>query len=175
MKNRRKENRLANYDYSRNGLYFVTVCTKDREKYLSKVECVGDGVLDVPHRKPNVILKEYGKITKNVIDEINDYYNHIEIKKYVIMPDHIHMVIFKYDENDVMGTSRTPSPTNAVIPALISTMKRFANKRIGFNIWQRSYHDRIIRSEEEFLEICDYIDNNPVNWANNKFNQNKWR
>lgn len=91
------------------------------------------------------------------------------------MPDHIHMLIFKYDENDVMGTASSPSPKNAAIPALISTIKRFVNKKIGFNIWQRSYHDHIIRSEAELLEICNYIDNNPINWAVNKFNQNKWR
>lgn len=91
------------------------------------------------------------------------------------MPDHIHMIIFKYDEKDVMGTSRTPSPTNAIIPSLISTMKRFVNKKTGFNIWQRSYFDHIIRSENEFADICNYIENNPINWANNKFNLNKWR
>ncbi len=171
MEKTRRKNRLENYDYSRNGLYFITICTKDRIRYLSDVERVGDGVLDVP----TVKLKDYGKITKSVIEEISNFYNHIEIKKFVIMPDHIHMIIFKFDENEIIGTSRTPSPTNSVIPVLISTIKRFINKRIGFNIWQRSYHDHIIRSEQELIEIYKYIENNPVNWANNKFNQNKWR
>ncbi|WP_295066853.1 transposase [Ruminococcus sp.] len=184
----RKLNRLENYDYSRNGLYFITICTKDRVPYLSKVTSVGnavgdiptilknvgvgDGVLDVPEFK----LTEYGRILNDQIIEINSVYKKLKIIKYVIMPDHLHMIIYLFDDDNVFGgTSRTPSPTNAVIPSLISTLKRFVNKKIGFNIWQRSYHDHIIRNEKEFLEICDYIDNNPTNWVNDIYNQNYWR
>jgi len=173
MENRdRKLNRLPNYDYFQNGLYFITICTKDREKILSEVISVGDGVLDVPKYE----LTEYGKILNDQIIEMNSIYIKSRIIKYVIMPDHLHMIINLFDENNVFcGTSRTPSPTNAVIPSIISTLKRFVNKKTGFNIWQRSYHDYIIRSEKEFLEICDYIDNNPINWVNDIYNQNYWR
>ncbi len=168
----RKLNRLENYDYSSNGLYFITICTKDREKYLSDIISVGDGVLDVPELK----LKEYGRILNDQIIEINSIYEKLKIIKYVIMPDHLHMIIYLFDDKNIFGgTSRTPSPTNAVIPSLISALKRFVNKKIGFNIWQRSYHDHIIRNEKEFLEICAYIDNNPINWVNDIYNQNHWR
>ena len=170
--NERKLNRLENYDYSSNGLYFITICTKDREKYLSDIISVGDGVLDVPELK----LKEYGRILNDQIIEINSIYEKLKIIKYVIMPDHLHMIIYLFDDKNIFGgTSRTPSPTNAVIPSLISALKRFVNKKIGFNIWQRSYHDHIIRNEKEFLEICAYIDNNPINWVNDIYNQNHWR
>ena len=166
--NERKLNRLANYDYSRNGLYFITVCTKDRIRYLSEVTSVGDGVLDVPIIK----LTDYGKIVNDQIIEMNAIYIKSKIIKYVIMPDHLHMIIYLFDEENVFeGTSGTPSPTNAVIPSIVSTLKRFINKKIGFNIWQRSFHDHIIRNEKEFLEICDYIDNNPINWVNDIYNQ----
>ncbi|MCR5111018.1 MAG: hypothetical protein K6B38_08940 [Ruminococcus sp.] len=192
-KHYRKLNRLKNYDYSSNGLYFVTFCTKNRVHYLSEIiyddpfdefsheynvvkftenQIVGDGVLDVPHVKHT----DFGKIVNDQINEINKTYNDINIMKYVIMPDHVHMIIYLFDDKNVLGgTSRTPSPTNARIPALISTLKRFVNKKIGYNIWQRSFHDHIIRSEREFLEICGYIDNNPINWVNHIYNQNFWR
>ena len=168
----RRLNRLKNYDYSRNGLYFITICTKDRIPYLSDIIDVGDGVLDVPTIK----LTDYGKIMNDQIIEMNEIYKKSQIIKYVIMPDHVHMIIYLFDDDNVfVGTSRTPSPTNAVIPSMISTLKRFVNKKTGFNLWQRSFHDHIIRNEKEFLDICNYIDNNPINWVNDIYNQNYWR
>ena len=168
----RRLNRLKNYDYSRNGLYFITICTKDRIPYLSDIIDVGDGVLDVPTIK----LTDYGKILNDQIIEMNEIYKKSQIIKYVIMPDHVHMIIYLFDDDNVfVGTSRTPSPTNAVIPSMISTLKRFVNKKTGFNLWQRSFHDHIIRNEKEFLDICNYIDNNPINWVNHIYNQHYWR
>jgi REP element-mobilizing transposase RayT len=61
------------------------------------------------------------------------------------------------------------------IPKIIGSFKRYVSKNTGIKLWQKSYYDHIIRNEKEFLEICDYIDNNPLNWINNKFNLNKWR
>ena len=182
----RKLNRLINYDYSSNGLYFVTICTKDRVQYLSEITTgngelienytehgnfVGDGVLDVPQIK----LTEYGRILDQQIIEMNSIYKNSQVIKYVIMSDHLHMIIYLFDDEMVLGTSRTPSPTNAKIPLIVSTLKRFVNKKIGFNIWQRSYHDHIIRNREELRQIWQYIDNNPINWANDIYNQNSWR
>jgi hypothetical protein len=71
--------------------------------------------------------------------------------------------------NENHGTSRTPSPTNAVIPALVSTLKRFTNKDIGFSVWQRSFHDHIIRGERDYDRIAEYIENNPRNWRDDCF------
>lgn len=136
----RKEIRLKNYDYSGNGLYFITICTKDKIPYLCEI--VGDGVLDVPHDKdiPQQKLKEYGIYANDQINEINSIYDKIKIIKYVIMPDHIHMIIFIFDEDKMInGTLTMTSPTNKTIPVLISAFKRFVNRKTGFNIWQRSY------------------------------------
>ena len=170
--NDRKLNRLDNYDYSSNGMYFITMCTKDRVQYLAEIRDVGDGVLDVPLIK----LTEYGEILNDQIIEMNSVYKNSKIIKYVIMPDHLHMIVDLFDDDRIMcGTSRTPSPTNATIPSVISTLKRFVNKRVGFNIWQRSFHDRIIRNEAELRQIWQYIDNNPINWANGIYEQNSWR
>ena len=172
---RRKPNRLNGYDYSRGGAYFITVCTKDRKEILWSTD-VGDGVLDVPlecaYDIGNVHLSGYGEIIKKHINNMNKTYSDVQIIQYVIMPNHIHFIIqIKTDVLRQDGTSRTPSPTNAVIPQTISTLKRFVNKELGFNIFQRSYHDRIIRNEKEYHVISEYIKNNPSHWEQDSLNR----
>ncbi len=158
---KRKPNRLQNYDYSQNGAYFITVCTDDRAEILGQV-FVGDGVLDVPQMQ----LTKFGQVIENRIAEINRVYTHLTIDKYVIMPNHIHMIVFLTGES---GTSRTPSPTNETIPQLLSTFKRFVNRECGKNIFQRSYHDHIIRNEADYLRIWQYIHTNPATWETDCF------
>ncbi|SFW52548.1 transposase [Ruminococcus flavefaciens] len=169
----RKLNRLQNYDYSRNGLYFITICTKDRIPYLSEIHDVGNAALGVPIVK----LTEYGEIVNDNIKKINEIYRYVSVTKYVIMPDHIHMILFVSDFEDRFvncGTPRAAFPTKSV-SQIINGLKSISTKQIGFSIWQKSFHDHIIRNEKEFLEICDYIDNNPINWVNDIYNQNYWR
>ena len=167
--NTRKPNRLKNYDYSENGVYFITVCTKDMKCILSQIardKSVGDGVLDVPQIK----LTNYEKIVNDRIIEMNSVYKNVNVEKYVIMPNHIHLLIIidNYSEDIAAdsGTSRTPSPTkqNSIISSFISTLKRYADKQIGYNIWQRSFHDHVIRDENDFLTRWQYIDENPKKW-----------
>ncbi len=166
MKNyiNRKNIRLKNYDYSENGAYFITICVKDKREILSKIikPNVGDGALDVPF----VQLTDYGKIIENFIIKNNEIYDNIKTTKYVIMPNHLHLIV-EICWSD--GTSRAPSPTNDKIPAYISTLKRMSNKQIGFSIWQRSYHDHIIRNEIEYAEISQYIDTNVIKWTEDKY------
>ena len=183
----RKLNRLQNYDYSRNGLYFITICTKDRIPYLSEIHDVGNAALGVQTTSeihdvgnavldvPSVKLTEYGKILNDQIIEMNSIYKKSQIIKYVIMPDHLHMIIYLFDDDNVFcGTPRAAFPTKSV-SQIINGLKSISTKQIGFSIWQKSFHDHIIRNEKEFLEICDYIDNNPINWVNDIYNQNYWR
>ena len=157
----RKPTRLKGYDYSQQGAYFITVCTKNRVCSLCKV-CVGDGVLDVPQ----IQLTRWGQAVETRIREINKIYSHIRIDKYVVMPNHIHMLVF-LSERD--GTSGTPSPTNAFIPQFVSTFKRMVNRECGMNIFQRSFHDHIIRNNEDYLRIWNYIDTNPATWEKDCF------
>jgi REP element-mobilizing transposase RayT len=163
----RKPNRLSDYDYSRNGAYFITICTKDSKCILSQIvedTSVGDGVLDVP----KIHLTKFGKIVNDRIIEMNNIYKNVSVEKYVVMPNHIHLliVIDSYNESIYDGTSRTPSPTrqNSVISSFVSTFKRYTNKQIGYNIWQRSFHDHVIRDEEDYLTRWQYIDENPKKW-----------
>ena len=77
----RKNIRLKNYNYNTPGTYFITICTKNREEILSTV---GTGVLDGPHNSTTIILKEYGEIVDKVINQINDFYNNINIFQFFI-------------------------------------------------------------------------------------------
>ena len=90
----RKKNRLENYNYSENGAYFITICVKDRKKILSDI--VGDDAHIVPKRI-GLIVEKYIK-------------NAREIEKYIIMPDHIHMIIRINN-----GTMWASSPTKTDI------------------------------------------------------------
>ena len=114
-------------------------------------------VLDVPQN----ILTQYGAIADKHINQMNEFYNHILVDKYVITPNHIHFILSITDLN---GTSVTPSPTNSKTPKVVSTFKRFCNKEYRENIWQRSYHDHIIRGEKDYLKIWEYIDTNVAKW-----------
>jgi REP element-mobilizing transposase RayT len=154
----RKHPRLKGYDYSQSGAYFMTFCIKDKEELLGRVD-VGRGIPDAPF----VELSEYGKVLKDTIEFTRKKTIEIEITKYVIMPNHVHLIVMIDSVSN--GASRMPRPTNALIPKLISSIKRFTNKQIGFNIWQRSFHDHIIRSHDEYLRIWKYIDENPLLWS----------
>jgi len=100
----RKNIRLKDYNYSNRGYYFITLCVKDGHEMLGKV--VGDGVLDVP----SVQLSKYGMITAKHIFALNSHYAHLTIQNYVIMPNHVHLLV-----SVSCGTSRTPPPTRAGI------------------------------------------------------------
>lgn len=169
----RKNTRLSGYDYSQNGAYFITICTKNRAQILSTV--VGGGVLDAPHALhniPYVELTEHGKIAADVFTEMLAFYKNVFSPCFVVMPNHMHFILVI--ENNDEGASRTPPPTqhtsaNATIPAFLSTFKRFTNKRIGSNIWQRSYYEHIIRDEQDFLLRMQYIENNPAKWVEDEY------
>ena len=119
---------------------------------------VGTGVLD----GPNVELTRYGRIADKYINQFNEFYEHISVERYVIMPNHIHLLLFLSES----GPSRTPVPTiqNSVVSRFISTFKRFCNKEYGENIWQARSHDHIIRNRQDYEEHIKYICENPLRW-----------
>ena len=169
----RKPNRLKNYDYSSDGMYFITLCTKNKEHLLCNI--VGDGAPDVPStHETRVNLTKTGEIAKKYILSANKTKG-VTIDKYVIMPNHIHLLISVNRSETVLlptcksGTSKAPSPTNAIIPQVVSAFKRLVNKETGKDIFQRSYHDHIIRGEKDYEKIWEYIDTNPTKWESDCF------
>ena len=154
----RRPTRLKDFDYSQNGYYFVTICTNNKENILCDI--VGGGALDAPKTQ----LSQIGYIVEKYIFSTNNIPN-LSVDKFVIMPNHIHLILI-VDNN---GTSKVPSPTNNIISHAISTLKRFVNKDVGENIFQRSFHDHIIRGEDDYLKIWNYIDTNPQKWREDCF------
>ena len=155
---KRKRNRLKNYDYSSTGTYFITICTKDRTNIFwdkSQFDLVGEDII-LPY--DNVKLSPYGKIAEQAINAIPHYYPHIELLQYVVMPNHIHMILFIHFED-----GRIISSPTSVLSA-VGQMKRFVSKKIGTSIWQRSFHDHIIRDKSDYEKISKYIYENPIKW-----------
>ena len=161
----RKPTRLKDYDYSSPGAYFVTICTQDRKQILSKISIVGTGVLDRPRNE----LTYYGKIAEKQIIKMNSFYENISVDKFVVMPNHIHLLL-RIKENP-NGRSRMPVPTNAhsLVAKFVGTFKRFCNKEYGKNIWQERSHDHIIRGEKDYDKIWEYIDTNVIRWEKDCF------
>jgi REP element-mobilizing transposase RayT len=180
---RRKQNRLQGYDYSQAGCYFITICVKDKHELLGYT--VGRDALGAPDIKcddtPYVHLSEHGRIVQNEIEKTQEHYENIVIPEFVVMPNHVHMIIVI--ENDDMprvndngalrvndnGAPRAdnngaPRASRPTISNIVGIIKRKTNKVCGFNMWQTSYHDRIIRTEEEYKQIRKYIQENPQTW-----------
>jgi REP element-mobilizing transposase RayT len=111
-----------------------------------------------------VKLTATGKIVKQHIEHINTFSESVELDNYVIMPNHIHLII-----SIKTGTPKAASPAKAVIPQIVNALKSLTSKKLGRPIWQRSYHDHIIRDETEYRKIWEYIDTNPQRWKNDKY------
>ena len=101
---KRKSTRLSGYDYSAPGAYFLTLCTEDRKCVLSRIP-VGTGVLD----GPNIQLLPYGKIADKILRQLDTHFENISVTSYVIMPNHIHILLFV--QVSAGGPSGTPVPT----------------------------------------------------------------
>ena len=156
----RKGIRLQGHDYSSAGAYFITVCVKDKNELLGRI--VGDAALRVPCCE----LSEHGIFVDVQIRKISTIYPEAFVDNYVIMPNHIHMIVSIVDMG---GTRRGASPTKAVLPQIVQGLKSITTKQFGVNIWQRSYHDHIIRNEAEYQKIWQYIDENPQTWTNDRY------
>jgi len=139
----------VDYDYSQAGYYFITICVNNKQKLLGQI--VG---ATVPGR-PIVELTELGK---NVDAAIEYYMTNriVAIDKYVIMPNHIHLIIVIQPETGDRG--RSP------LQHIVRSLKSYVTKKAGFSPWQKSFHDHIIRNEAEYRRIWQYIDENPQRW-----------
>ncbi len=163
---KRKPTRLREYDYSTPGAYFVTICTKDRELLLSKI-IVGQGLAPAENE-----LTQYGNIAKEQLELLETRYNGIKIEKYVIMPNHIHILISNYE----MTAGASPCPTiSDVICTFKSITTRMCRKE-DFepqHLFQSSFHDHIIRNEKDYQKIWEYIDTNVIKWQDDCFYYNE--
>ena len=157
----RKNPRLKNYDYGSKGAYFLTLCSKGKTNVFSQI--VGRGILDAPE----VRLTEYGKCVDDTIKYLSEHRNDIAVEKYVIMPNHLHLLVSIVGEKG--GASGMPRPTNEMIPEFVSSLKRFTNKKCGVDLWQVGYHDHIVRDGADYSLRWRYIDDNPRRWTEDNY------
>lgn len=152
---KRKPTRLKNYDYSSPGAYFVTICTQNKKQILSKISIVGEGFCALPKNE----LTPIGSIVEKSICYIDNSYEHLKIDKYVIMPNHIHLLI------SITGGHGDPP-----LPQIIGQFKSYTQKSYREKLWQRSFHDHVIRNENDYDKIWEYIDTNVLKWNEDCFN-----
>lgn len=187
MRNR-KANRLKGYDYSQNNLYFVTSNVKDNLCCLGRVVSVGKGRdLSVHHRaelnpaklhhpeshhheKEYVMaLNRYGTIVDKKINWLMQQYQYVDIHNYVVMPNHIHLIL-EIDRQKVAGQSvKIKSLSNLMGAFKTTSSNEIHQEDFEDFAWHRSFHDHIIRDEKSYLRISNYIDMNPQNWFQDKF------
>ena len=157
---KRKRNRLENYDYSSCGAYFITVCTLERQNYFW--ENVG-AIIDRPQ---DVELSTYGKMVDQAIQNIPSAYPALSLESYVIMPNHVHMIVVIGCTNELQ---KNPD-LNQIIGAYKSGVSRKIHRSDPeIPVWQRSYHDHVIRGQADYEKIWCYIDTNPMGWEKDCF------
>ena len=139
----RKRLRLRDYDYSKNGAYFITICTKGRDCILSHISVGTDA-----HIGPQVELSQVGKIAEKNIRSMQC------VDCYVIMPNHIHLIIILNNDD-----------SNQNISNVIRSFKTLVTKQIGKSIFQSSFYDHIIRDYNDYMIKLNYIHENPINWV----------
>ena len=165
----RKKLRLDNFDYASDGYYFITICTcQNRNMFCN----VGAGPCAGPIIGPVLSLNKIGLMVKSIWSEIPNYYPHIDIDEFVIMPNHMHGIIV------ISNRHRRPqggAPTKYL--SLCDVIHRFKSltttryrqlTHISRKLWQRSFYDHVVRSEKSLDEIRKYIQGNPVQWERNE-------
>jgi len=171
MIHQRKYMRLHGWDYSSPGCYFVTICVKNKECFLADIV---DG---------KVVPNEYGKIVESRWLWLKNQYPYVELDGFVVMPNHVHGLI-QIKKESVVTNHDIPSPDHVVtgrdlslhtemkiksLSDIIGAFKTISSKAIhlaGFPnfFWQRSFYEKIIRSEREAGKVREYIRTNPENW-----------
>jgi len=177
----RKSIRLSDYDYSEEGFYFVTICCQD-------IVCRFGYVVDV-----NMVLNECGRIAKECWEEIPNRFLNIDLHSFIIMPNHIHGILqikeivgagFTPAQIDITRATARVAPTKhknyiTALSDIIGTykslvarscLKLFKEKNLFMGkLWQRNYYEHIIRNEQSFHQITEYIHTNTAKWEFDKF------
>ena len=163
----RKSIRLKGYDYSQAGLYFITICTHERLPLFGTIK---DG---------DMALNDAGIMAEKCWSEIPDHFHQVFLGGFVVMPNHIHGIIeirgtvvgaknfFPLRLPLQHGTSKTVG--SIVRGFKIGVTKWFREHMDIHQAWQRNYHEHIIRDEESYLKISEYIEYNPQRWREDTY------
>ncbi len=144
---KRKPNRLQAFDYSTDGVYFITICAKDQNPILSRISSGSD-------ENCLVELTDFGAVVDNAICTIPEHYDGAVVERSVIMPNHVHLLLKLHSAGGRMISA----------PTVVGSMKRAVSKTLGQSIWQKGFYDHVIRSDADYLLHLQYIDENPRKW-----------
>ena len=151
----RRTIRLQEYDYSSDGLYFVTICTHGHKNIFGKIV------------DSNLVLSDKGKVVELVWKELSNKYPQVVCHEYTIMPNHFHGII--QIDNYCQG-GQTPPLQQTKLGNIIAFFKYRTAKIINSDsrLWQRNYYEHIIRNQQSYEEITAYVIENPINWRSDK-------
>ena len=173
----RKSTRLKDYDYSQSGVYFVTLCTHNRLHLFGEIT---DG---------DMVLNDWGEIVSYEWQRTTVVRPYVELDAFVVMPNHFHAILLIVDDHTIpqRATQRVAPTDNVSKPkisqtlqpaslgAIVGQFKSVVTKRIRQLtdaqdiIWQRNYHDHIIRNESDLNRIREYVQTNPARWEADTF------
>ena len=167
MEKNRKQLRLRHFDYGNPGAYYITICTHERKRFLSRIE------------NECVHLTNFGKIVNEELLKTVEMREYLLVDAFVIMPNHLHAILFFHDraaaplsaDHDTGARSFGGSQRHS-LSSVIANFKAAATNRIRKEtgkkeaiIWQKGFYEHIIRDEKDPLRIRDYILSNPLNWS----------
>ena len=151
---KRKHARLKQYDYSTAGAYFITICTHNRRCLLSRV--VGRGLAPA-----EIQYTAYGQIAREQLLLLEQRYPSLKIDRYVIMPNHIHVILLL---EETVGVNLCPTIMDIVCAYKSLTTRQCKKVQPIDRLFQTSFYEHVIRGREDYLEIAEYIENNPKKW-----------
>ena len=151
----RKEIRLKGYDYSQPNAYFITICT-DKKKNLFW-NLVNEATFET------IPLSHDGKIAEAAICEMPVHYPTITLEKYVVMPNHVHLLIL------IHAGEQGKDQSEPTISRMVQQLKGIITKKIGFSVWQPRFYDHVVRNQQDYDEIWQYIEENPWKWKEDRF------
>ncbi|MFP4698379.1 MAG: transposase [Eubacteriales bacterium] len=159
----RKNIRLKSFNYSQTGSYFITICT------YNKFQLFGE-IIDT-QSNTKMEMNNNGEIVKQAMEQLPNRFTNTKIDKYVIMPNHIHVIITLKREHQDTPLQQKRSEISKIVGYLkMNITKRIKEtSKMIEKVWQRGYHDRIIRNELEYKKIWEYVDTNPLKWKMDKY------
>ncbi|MEZ0539390.1 transposase [Fibrella arboris] len=160
--------RLADYDYGSNGLYFVTICTRERQPFMGDIVMVDQEAVINP--------SEVGQIAIDYWLSIPTFHPYVALDAFQLMPDHLHAIL-SICKPDHMLTEWQPNQFGPQRQNLASILRGYksavtrqaAAQHLAFG-WQPRFYERVIRNQNELDRIRTYIENNPNKWNQERDN-----
>ena len=164
--------RLPCWDYGSNGLYYVTICTKNRVHYFGNI-----GLNNNSETQNLASLQQtpIGQIAYDNWSGIPNHFPFVQLDEFVVMPNHIHGILYiKRDDKFDWQMNKFGSQSRnlaSIIRGYKASVKTWATTNNIEFAWQPRYYDRVIRNEKEYTNVCEYLINNPGNWLSNGDNE----